>query len=86
MNFYDFRLLQGKIHAVHIAAKEGNLRDLQNALDRRKFAIARDNASPHGATALHVAIVFGHTAIIRYLLKKLLFLMIKSILRSKVWF
>ncbi|XP_074113687.1 uncharacterized protein LOC141536828 isoform X2 [Cotesia typhae] len=57
----------GKIHAVHIAAKEGNLRDLQNALDRRKFAIARDNASPHGATALHVAIVFGHTAIIRYL-------------------
>ncbi|KAG8034191.1 hypothetical protein G9C98_001275 [Cotesia typhae] len=49
----------GKIHAVHIAAKEGNLRDLQNALDRRKFAIARDNASPHvdvdGRTPLHYA-------------------------------
>ncbi|KAK0085675.1 hypothetical protein PV325_004621 [Microctonus aethiopoides] len=57
----------GKIHAVHIAAKEGNLRDLQGSLDRRKFAIARDNTSPHGATPLHVAVIFGHTAIIRYL-------------------
>ncbi|XP_015123171.1 uncharacterized protein LOC107045408 [Diachasma alloeum] len=57
----------GKIHAVHIAAREGNLRDLQNALDRRKFAIARDGASPHGATPLHVAVIFGHTSVIRYL-------------------
>ncbi|XP_063974582.1 uncharacterized protein LOC135161174 isoform X2 [Diachasmimorpha longicaudata] len=57
----------GKIHAVHIAAKEGNLKDLQNSLDRRKFAIARDGASPHGATPLHVAVIFGHTSVIRYL-------------------
>ncbi|XP_050462782.1 uncharacterized protein LOC126857422 isoform X1 [Cataglyphis hispanica] len=57
----------GKIHAVHMAAREGNLRDLQNALDRRKFAVARDESSPHGATPLHVAVVFGNTAIIRYL-------------------
>ncbi|XP_043487938.1 LOW QUALITY PROTEIN: uncharacterized protein LOC122514888 [Polistes fuscatus] len=57
----------GKIHAVHMAAREGNLRDLQSALDRRKFAIARDGSSPHGATALHVAVVFGNTAVIRYL-------------------
>ncbi|XP_024872709.1 uncharacterized protein LOC112455174 isoform X2 [Temnothorax curvispinosus] len=57
----------GKIHAVHIAAREGNLRDLQSALDRRKFAIARDESSPHGATPLHVAVVFGNTAVIRYL-------------------
>ncbi|XP_034950982.1 uncharacterized protein [Chelonus insularis] len=57
----------GKINAVHIAAREGNLRGLQNALDRRKFAIARDSVSPHGATPLHVAVIFGHTAIIRYL-------------------
>lgn len=51
---------------MHIAAKEGNLRDLQGSLDRRKFAIARDNTSPHGATPLHVAVIFGHTAIIRF--------------------
>ncbi|XP_077256788.1 uncharacterized protein LOC143894423 isoform X7 [Temnothorax americanus] len=57
----------GKIHAVHIAAREGNLRDLQSALDRRKFAIARNESSPHGATPLHVAVVFGNTAVIRYL-------------------
>nr|XP_012228520.1 PREDICTED: uncharacterized protein LOC105675719 isoform X3 [Linepithema humile] len=57
----------GKIRAVHMAAREGNLRDLQSALDRRKFAVARDESSPHGATPLHVAVVFGNTAIIRYL-------------------
>ncbi|XP_076679367.1 uncharacterized protein LOC143374797 isoform X4 [Andrena cerasifolii] len=57
----------GKIHAVHMAAREGNLRDLQSALDRRKFAVARDGSSPRGATPLHVAVVFGNTAIIRYL-------------------
>ncbi|KAF7379342.1 hypothetical protein HZH66_014713 [Vespula vulgaris] len=57
----------GKIHAVHMAAREGNLRDLQSALDRRKFAIARDGSSPRGATPLHVAVVFGNTAVIRYL-------------------
>ncbi|XP_043506689.1 uncharacterized protein LOC122527005 isoform X1 [Frieseomelitta varia] len=57
----------GKIHAVHMAAREGNLRDLQSALDRRKFAVARDGSSPHGATPLHVAVIFGNTTIIRYL-------------------
>lgn len=58
-------MFQGKIHAVHMAAREGNLRDLQSALDRRKFAVARDGSSPHGATPLHVAVVFGNTTIIR---------------------
>ncbi|KYN42165.1 hypothetical protein ALC56_03303 [Trachymyrmex septentrionalis] len=57
----------GKIHTVHMAAREGNLRDLQSALDRRKFAVARDESSPHGATPLHVAVIFGNTVIIRYL-------------------
>nr|XP_031836063.1 uncharacterized protein LOC116428513 [Nomia melanderi] len=57
----------GKIHAIHMAAREGNLRDLQSALDRRKFAVARDGSSPHGSTPLHVAVVFGNTTIIRYL-------------------
>ncbi|XP_048478299.1 uncharacterized protein LOC105393377 isoform X1 [Plutella xylostella] len=56
-----------KINKVHIAAREGNIRDLQAALDRRKFAIARDSASPNGATPLHVATVFGKTNIMKYL-------------------
>lgn len=54
--------MQSKIHRVHIAAKEGSLRDLQSALDRRKFAIAKDDSSPAKATPLHVATVFGHAS------------------------
>ncbi|XP_059050470.1 uncharacterized protein LOC131845419 [Achroia grisella] len=56
-----------KINKVHSAAREGNIRDLQAALDRRKFAIARDPISPNGATPLHVATVFGKTNIMKYL-------------------
>ncbi|XP_063384274.1 uncharacterized protein LOC134670379 isoform X2 [Cydia fagiglandana] len=56
-----------KINKVHLAAREGNIRELQAALDRRKFAIARDSISPNGATPLHVATVFGKTNIIKYL-------------------
>uniref|UniRef100_A0A2A4IUQ4 Arginine kinase n=1 Tax=Heliothis virescens TaxID=7102 RepID=A0A2A4IUQ4_HELVI len=56
-----------KINKVHVAAREGNIRDLQAALDRRKFAIARDSISPNGATPLHVATIFGKTNIIKYL-------------------
>lgn len=43
-----------------MAAREGNLRDLQSALDRRKFAVARDDISPNKCTPLHVAVIFGH--------------------------
>uniref|UniRef100_A0A182NBZ6 Uncharacterized protein n=1 Tax=Anopheles dirus TaxID=7168 RepID=A0A182NBZ6_9DIPT len=57
----------GKIRRVHLAAREGSLRDLQSALDRRKFATAKDEVSPHGATPLHVATIFGHAGIVRYL-------------------
>ncbi|XP_058794332.1 uncharacterized protein LOC131666023 isoform X2 [Phymastichus coffea] len=56
-----------KIRAVHRAAKDGNLKELQISLDRRKFAMAKDQSSPHGATPLHVAVIFGHTTIVRYL-------------------
>lgn len=50
-----------------MAARDGSLRDLQAALDRRKFAIARESISPNGASPLHVATVFGNTSIVRYL-------------------
>ncbi|XP_038210051.1 uncharacterized protein LOC119830933 [Zerene cesonia] len=56
-----------KINKVHLAAKTGNIRELQAALDRRKFAIARDPISANGATPLHVATVYGKTNIIKYL-------------------
>ncbi|CAG9761050.1 unnamed protein product [Ceutorhynchus assimilis] len=56
-----------KIKRIHEAAREGSLRDLQAALDRRKFAVARDSSSPNGATPLHVAVAFGRTSVVRYL-------------------
>ncbi|ERL87448.1 hypothetical protein D910_04840, partial [Dendroctonus ponderosae] len=56
-----------KIKRIHVAAREGSLRDLQAALDRRKFAVARDNVSPNGASPLHVAVAFGRTSVVRYL-------------------
>ncbi|XP_055589617.1 uncharacterized protein LOC129741846 isoform X4 [Uranotaenia lowii] len=56
-----------KIRRVHMAAREGSLRELQSALDRRKFATAKDQISPHGATPLHVATIFGQSGIVRYL-------------------
>lgn len=50
-----------------MASRDGSLKDLQAALDRRKFAIAKDKISPDGATPLHVATIFGNTSIVRYL-------------------
>jgi hypothetical protein len=41
-------IMQDKIRKVHISARDGNLRDLQAALDRRKFATAKDEISPKG--------------------------------------
>lgn len=53
---------QNKIRRVHVAAREGSLRDLQSALDRRKFAIAKDDCSPGKCTPIHVATIFGHAS------------------------
>lgn len=54
--------IQNKIRRVHVAAREGSLRDLQSALDRRKFAIAKDEISPGKSTPIHVATIFGHAS------------------------
>lgn len=41
-------IIQAKIRKVHVSAREGSLRDLQAALDRRKFSTAKDEVSPKG--------------------------------------
>ncbi|KAF2879976.1 hypothetical protein ILUMI_26193 [Ignelater luminosus] len=60
-------IYMSKINRIHVAARDGSLRDLQAALDRRKFAIAKDPISPNEASPLHVAVIFGNTSIVRYL-------------------
>lgn len=60
-------IFQDKINKIHVAARDGNLRELQAALDRRKFAIAKDKVSPNGASPLHVATIFGNSSVVRYL-------------------
>ncbi|CAH1378850.1 unnamed protein product [Tenebrio molitor] len=63
----NVQVYMSKINRIHGAAREGSLRDLQAALDRRKFAIAKDKISPNGASPLHTAVTFGNTSIVRYL-------------------
>ncbi|XP_049958096.1 uncharacterized protein LOC126474660 [Schistocerca serialis cubense] len=56
-----------KIAAVHAAARAGSVRELQAALDRRRFAVARDAGCPARPTPLHAAALLGHTDVVRYL-------------------
>ncbi|XP_054287924.1 uncharacterized protein LOC129003650 [Macrosteles quadrilineatus] len=56
-----------KIEKVHTATREGNLRELQAALDRRKFAVARESKSTLRLSPLHVAVLYGRTAVVRFL-------------------
>lgn len=62
LNEFALFFTQNKIRRVHLAAREGSLRDLQSALDRRKFAVARDDCSPGKCTPIHVATIFGHAS------------------------
>ncbi|RZF40200.1 hypothetical protein LSTR_LSTR014148 [Laodelphax striatellus] len=57
-------MLQAKIKAVHAYAREGSLRGVQTALDRRKFAVSRERG---GLTPLHEAVLYGRASVLRYL-------------------
>lgn len=46
-------IIQTKIRRVHVAAREGGIRELQTALDRRKFSTAKDEISPKGKTLIN---------------------------------
>lgn len=45
-----------KIASIHSAANNGNLRELQSLLDRKRLALARDE---NGRVALHMAVLGG---------------------------
>ncbi len=59
--------LQKKIELIHYCCKIGNLDELQKFLDRRKFAIARENKTRLYLTPLHVACLYNRRNIARYL-------------------
>uniref|UniRef100_T1IVP2 Uncharacterized protein n=1 Tax=Strigamia maritima TaxID=126957 RepID=T1IVP2_STRMM len=54
----------GKIRAIHNATVENDLRGLQSLLDKRVYASSRDS---FGACPLHIALLHGHSDVIRYL-------------------
>lgn len=56
---------QEKIESIHNAVEEGSLRTLQEIMNRKKYALAKEKDT--GATILHKAIIYGHSDIINYL-------------------
>ncbi|XP_066904239.1 uncharacterized protein [Halyomorpha halys] len=56
-----------KIERVHKSSREGDLRGVRTSLDRRKYAVAKDNSTSLKPTPLHVAVLFGRTSVLRYL-------------------
>ncbi|KAL3089107.1 hypothetical protein niasHT_023571 [Heterodera trifolii] len=57
---------QAKIHAIHKAIEQGNLRAVKLLTDRKKLALCRDG---RGLAPLHKSIVFGQTDIAKYLIR-----------------
>lgn len=60
--------MQSKIRKVHVAAREGSLRDLQAALDRRKFSTAKDEISPKSKKRASIIVKWSRNKSFDYLL------------------
>ena len=54
---------EGKISKIHRAVALGSLPDLQQVLDRKKFALAKDKKT--GVGILHKAVAFGHANLVK---------------------
>lgn len=65
-NSYNFVYsnLQEKITAVFKAVQTEGLRDLNQALERKKMAVAKDN---FGRSPLHLAVLVGHKEAVEHL-------------------
>lgn len=63
---FHFRL-QAKIKKIHLACQKGDLREVLHNLDRRKFAVGRENWSGLRMTPLHTSVLYRNSAIVRYL-------------------
>uniref|UniRef100_T1JQL4 Uncharacterized protein n=1 Tax=Tetranychus urticae TaxID=32264 RepID=T1JQL4_TETUR len=56
-----------KIDEIHRAVTLGNLRNVQQLIDRKRLAYCRDQM---GATPLHKAVIYGQKEIIEYFLDR----------------
>ncbi|XP_023215490.1 serine/threonine-protein phosphatase 6 regulatory ankyrin repeat subunit B-like [Centruroides sculpturatus] len=54
-----------RIRSVHEAVVRGNLGEVKSVLTRKRFALSRDHL---GASPLHLAVLHGHTDILRYII------------------
>ena len=54
---------QQKIDDIHNAVEEGSIEKLEQLLNRKKYALAKEKST--GASILHKAIIYGHTDIIK---------------------
>ncbi|CAM1307574.1 Uncharacterised protein g4637 [Pycnogonum litorale] len=55
----------GKIQEVHSAVIRGDVDEVQDKLNRKRFALSRDYL---GASPLHLAILHGHDDIVKYIM------------------
>lgn len=60
-------MLQKKIELIHYCCEIGNIDELRKHLDRRKFALARENKTMLYLTPLHVAVIYNRRTVVRYL-------------------
>lgn len=63
---YSLLHLQERISSVFKAVQTEGLRDLHQALERKKLAIAKDE---FGRSPLHIAILVGHKEAAEYLIR-----------------
>ena len=58
-------VFQARIRSVHDAVIRGNLGEVESVLTRKRFALSRDHL---GASPLHLAVLHGHTDVVKYII------------------
>lgn len=67
IKYYYF---QNKIDQIHRYCAVGDLNELIQLLDRRKFCLARESRSGLGLTPLHTAVIYKQYDVFGYLMDK----------------
>ncbi|PRD23855.1 UNVERIFIED_CONTAM: hypothetical protein NCL1_45285 [Trichonephila clavipes] len=62
---FKLQFVRARIRGVHDAVVRGNLGEVESVLTRKRFALSRDHL---GASPLHLAVLHGHTDIVKYII------------------